>query len=354
MSNNHKHNLHSAFQINNEKAIKEKKFAAIVSVIVGLLVFAGKLSALYLTDSTAVLSDVAESVVHIVATIIVLFSIYYAAKPADKNHPYGHGNIEYFSAGFEGLLIIIAAIVIFKEATADLISEKTFQNIDDGMIIIFVIALVNLILGRYLIQKGKKTNSLILTANGEHILTDSYTTGGVLFGFILVKLTGFFIIDIIIAYLVGINIIFTGYKLIRESIRGLMLEIDTELLNNIVKHFQIIKKEDWIDIHQMRLMKSADKVFLDFHLILPYYYTLKQAHEIDDIISEEMLKNFGSGDVYIHNDYCNYQMCAFCKFNSCSERKNEFRYNVEWNTEKLIGENLKKYIEKFNAKNEIN
>ncbi len=318
--------------------IEEKKKAAILSVIVGIVLFGIKLIVLFLTGSTAVYSDAAESVVHIVATLFALYSIYLAAKPPDKSHLYGHGNIEYFSAGIEGMLIIVAAVAIFYEAIINIISNRSPENLGIGMIILLGISLTNLLLGFYLIKKGKETNSLILIADGRHILTDSATTLGVFVGLLLVRLTNIPIIDPIFAMFVAANIVYTGLKLTRQSISGLMLEANPEKLETIANCLLENKKETWIDIHQLRYWESAEKTFVDFHLILPYYLTIKEAHEIEDEITAKLQDLFEVCEVRIHHDFCTSKMCKYCALKNCNVRTEPQRINIEWTIEKLINE----------------
>ncbi len=326
--------------MDNHENIKIKKKAAILSVVVGILLFGVKLVVLYLTGSTAVYSDAAESVVHIVATLFALYSIYLAAKPPDKSHLYGHGNIEYFSAGIEGMLIIVAAVAIFYEAIINIINNHSPENLGVGMIILIGISLTNLSLGLYLIKKGKETNSLILIADGKHILTDSATTLGVFLGLMLVNITGVPLIDPIFAMFVAANIIYTGVRLIRQSISGLMLEANPEKLEKIVTRLLEMRNDKWIDIHQLRFWESAEKTFIDFHLILPYYLTIKEAHEIEDAIADGLEELFEQCEVRIHHDFCNYKMCKYCPMKNCSVRKEPQSLKIEWTIEKLIAEPL--------------
>ena len=321
---------------NRTKLQNEKIRAGRISVLVGILVLGIKLFALYLTDSAAIYSDVAESFVHILATSMALFSIYYASKPPDKNHLYGHGNIEYFSAGMEGLLIIIAAVAIFYEAVHKIIHGGKVENLGYGILITAIVVLINFTLGIYLIRKGKKTNSLILIADGKHILTDSVTSSGVIVGLILVKITNIQLFDPILAFIISLNIIVTGYKLIRESIGGLMLESDEKILHKISERLSMIRQPYWIDIHQLRYFRIADKLHIDFHFVLPYFLNIKEAHHIVEKIRGELQVDFPNAEINIHLDFCNNKMCNFCNFGDCSYRSEPQSVIKEWNVEKLI------------------
>lgn len=316
----------------------DKKRAAWISLIVGVMMFISKMGAYLLTGSSAIFSDAAESVVHVAATSMALYSIYLSSKPADYDHLYGHGNIEYFSAGVEGLLIIIAAFTIIYTSGKDLIYGFTTKSLDQGTSIIAVAGIVNYALGFYLIKKGKQTNSLTLIADGKHVLTDSYTSIGVVIGLILVIITGFSILDPIIAILVALNILFTGYHLIRESIGGLMHETDKETLNLIVNKLNEIKKSYWIDAHHLRFWKSGDKVYVDFHLILPYYFSVKESHVEEEFIERHFLNILPNSGVRIHMDYCKDNVCKFCSYEECQKRLEPKSIKFEWKAERLLGD----------------
>ncbi len=175
--------------IKNINSLKLK--TAQISLVVGLGIFVIKIVAYFITNSSAIFSDAAESVVHIIATGMVLYSIILSSRPPDESHLYGHGNIEYFSAGVEGLLIIIAAITIIYFAVGDIIIGAKPQQLDIGTILIGIAGLVNVFLGLWIIKKGNQTSSLALIADGKHILTDAYTSIGVVLGLILVLINGY-------------------------------------------------------------------------------------------------------------------------------------------------------------------
>lgn len=320
-----------------EKNFLMKKQAAWLSLIIGFLMFIFKTLAYLITDSTAIFSDAAESVVHVAATGMALYSIYLSAKPADEDHLYGHGNVEYFSAGVEGFLIILAAFTIIYSSIKDLIFGVETSSLDVGTIIIAIASVVNLLLGLFLVRKGKKTNSLILVADGKHVLTDSFTSFGVVFGLILVLITGIKVIDPIIAIFVAANILFTGYKLVRESIGGLMHETDKEMLSMIVEKLKSIRKDYWIDIHHLRFWKSGERVFIDFHLILPYYLSVKESHLEEEFIEKNLLEIIPNSGVRIHMDYCKPEVCKYCGY-ECDKRSEERKINYEWNEKRFLGD----------------
>ncbi len=313
-----------------------------LSLIIGLAIFFIKITAYYITNSSAIFSDAAESVVHIIATSMVLYSIIVSARPPDKSHLYGHGNVEYFSAGIEGLLIVFAAITIIYFAVGDLVLGSKPSDLDIGTFMITVSGFINLALGLYIVKKGKQTNSLALIADGKHILTDSYTSIGVVIGLILVLITDIYVIDPIVAIFVATNIIFTGYKLVRESVSGLMMETDDDLLEQITSALKDIRQDHLIDIHQLRFWRSADKVFIDFHLTLPFYFNIKESHQIEEEILTKLSSDIRNLQIRTHFDYCEPFLCAYCKYSPCNERKEEFKNFIEWDKAKLISEPISK------------
>ncbi len=322
----------------NEYNLKKK--AAIISLSVGIGMFFAKMGAFLLTGSAAIFSDAAESVVHILATSMALFSIVLSSKPADKSHLYGHGNIEFFSAGIEGLLIIAAAIFIIFTAIMDIVKGTNLKQLNIGVIVISFAGIVNLLLGTYLIRRGKKTNSLTLIADGKHVLTDSYTSIGVIVGISLVIITKFQLLDPIFAIAIALNILITGYKLMRQSIGGLMAETDKDILKKIVDTILSDKKNYWIDIHQLRFWQSGDKIFIDFHLILPYFFTIKESHSEEDEIQNLLEQNFPNSQIKIHFDYCLPELCKFCDYQKCTVRRSDKLISFNWNEEKLTGKSV--------------
>lgn len=326
----------------NSNQIKLRKKAAVISLIIGLSMFVFKITAYLITGSAAIFSDAAESIVHVLATGMALFSIFLSSRPADNSHPYGHGNIEYFSAGIEGLLIIIAAVVIIYEGVNSIIAGPELKQLGIGAVVITLASIVNLLLGNYLIRTGKKTNSITLVADGKHVLTDSITSFGVIIAVMLVIITGIMLLDPIIAILVALNILFTGYKLIRESIGGLMNEVDQQKLDKLTDKLISIKKDYWIDIHELRFWQSGDRVFIDFHLILPYFFNIKQTHEEEAFIRKELQKDFERTDLKVHLDYCISDLCKFCSYDACKVRKEVKSRDFSWNQSKLVGEPIYK------------
>lgn len=306
--------------------------------MLSLLLFIGKLVAYFITGSAAIFSDASESVVNIFATSLALYSIILSSKPADDSHLYGHGNIEFFSAGIEGILIFLAALIIIYQAVTDLLRGPELQSLSTGVIIVALMGGINFLLGYYLINVGKKTDSLTLIADGKHIITDSITSAGVIVGIILVMITDIIILDPIVAIIVALNIIRTGYKLIRVSIGGLMMETDPELVQKISTVLSEMRKNYWIDLHELRYWKSGDRLFIDFHLILPYYFTIEQTHKEEKEIHEKLQEVFVNSQIKIHFDYCRTELCRFCSYKNCDVREEKHSVIFKWDAKKLTGD----------------
>lgn len=280
-----------------------RRRAAALSLVVGVGMLVGKWIAYVTTGSHAILSDALESVVHVMATAFALVSVVLSARPPDPKYPYGYGKITYFSAGFEGGLIALAALAIFYEAAQGLLLNESLRRLDLGFGIILVASVVNLALGLWLIRLGRSTGSLILEADGQHVLADSYTSFGVVVGVALVWLTNLRWLDPLVAILVGLNILRTGYELVRESFVGLMDRADTGLLERIVAALQASRPEGWLDIHYLRAWRSGDRTFVDFHLVVPQDWTVARLHEATHQAEAILRDALGTGtEVIIHFD----------------------------------------------------
>lgn len=297
---------------------------------------AAKFYIFHLTHSSAILSDALESIINVVASAFAAVSIFIAAKPADADHPYGHGKIEYFSAGFEGALIMIAAIGIFKTGIDHLFSPFKLPHLGVGLILLTATGFINLILGVFLIKVGHRTHSLTLIADGKHILTDVYTSFGVIAGLGLVYLTDWLWLDGAVACLVGINILATGAKLISQAYSGLMDSSDPELLDEIALLLDTHRKNHWIDIHQLRAWRSGNHVHIDFHLVLPRNFSLVETHNDVKEIEGVMANHFsGKATLLVHTDPCDDPQCLVCKRYTCDLRTQSYQRETEWSRKRL-------------------
>jgi cation diffusion facilitator family transporter len=292
-----------------------------LSLAVGALVFAGKLVAWASTGSSAVLSDALESVVNVVAAGLLLWSLAIASRPADRDHPYGHGKVEFFSAGVEGTLIAVAAAMIITEAARDIWRGPRLRNLDLGLALVTAATLLNAGLGAFLIRVGRRTHSVALVADGRHLLTDVATSVAVLVGLALVRITGLVILDPLVAIAVAANILRSGYRITREAVGGLMDEADVELLRRLADVLQAGRKPWWIDVHSLRAWRSGATRHADLHLAVPRYYDAETLHRIDQEV-HEALAGAGSAaiDAIVHFDPCRPRQCASCAMEACAVR----------------------------------
>ncbi|MEW6670184.1 MAG: cation diffusion facilitator family transporter [Thermodesulfobacteriota bacterium] len=308
-----------------------------LSLFVGTALMLGKFYIYTLTRSAAVLSDALESIINVVASAFALVSIVIADRPPDQSHPYGHGKIEYFSAGFEGALIILAALGIFITGWSHLFHTDELPHIENGMLLLFGISLINLLLGAGLLLTGKRTASLTLVADGKHVLTDVYTSGGVVAGLLCAYLTGWYWLDGAIAYLVGLNILFSGWQLVRQSFTGLMDAADTEFLKGLADLITQNRKEVWIDIHQLRAWRAGNFAHIDFHLILPQELSLEESHRESKTLEKIIVDHFGGkASVLIHTDPCEDPDCPTCRRHLCRIRSANLSDPGSWSLESLI------------------
>lgn len=311
---------------------KIQKYIAVISVALFLI----KLFAWYLTHSVAILTDALESIVNVVAGFIGLYSLYVSGKPKDQDHPYGHGKVEFLSAAIEGLLIGIAGIFIIREAILNLYEPHSIQKLDYGIYLIAITATINLFAGMICVKTGKKNNSLALIASGKHLMADTYTTIGIIIGLVLLFITGISWIDSVVAIIFALVIFYTGYKIVRSSIAGIMDEADMELLNKMVVLLNENRNPNWIDLHNLRIIKYGAMIHLDCHLTVPWYFNVHQAHDEIDRLSGLVKQHFGdSVELFVHSDGCLDFSCALCEKMECEVRKNAFEKKIVWTMENI-------------------
>lgn len=308
-----------------------------LSLLASGVLLAVKFVAYQLTDSAAVLSDALESIVNVIASGFALFSITLSARPPDASHPYGHGRVEFFSAGFEGALIAVAAIAIVWTAFPRLLSPQPIAQLSLGMTLVCAAGAANALLGVYLQYVGRRIQSLALVADGKHLLSDAYTSAGVVVGMLLVWLTGWHVLDALIALAVALHILVMGGRLLRESIARLMDEAEPALLQRIVQTLQEARQPAWIDLHNLRAWRSGPRYHVDFHLTLPRYWDLERGHDVAQDIEMLIEKTQPSyGDVIIHIDPCLAVNCPSCALPSCPVRAAQYQESHPWTVASVI------------------
>jgi cation diffusion facilitator family transporter len=299
--------------------------AGVTSLVVGVVLLGAKYGAYLLTGSTAVLSDAMESIVNVLAAVFALGGLVFAGRPADRNHPYGHGKIEFFTAGFEGGLIAFAAVMIMWESVQGLLHGVEVRNLDTGLLIVVAAGLANMLLGFYLVRTGRRLSSLALEADGKHVLSDAWTSAGIVVGLLLVRLTGLTWLDPLVAALVALNLLVTGVKLVRYAAGGLLDEEDTPLLHRLVAAFDRRLQGGVIRLHNLRAIRSGRFHHVEAHIVVPEFWPVDRAHDLTEEVARDVIAELGiEGDISFHADPCRRAWCSACDLADCPVRNLPF------------------------------
>lgn len=302
---------------------------------IGIILFIGKIIAWQLTGSDSIFSDAMESIVNIISAFMGLYSLYLSAKPRDYDHPYGHGKAEFVTAGVEGLLIGIAGILIISESVYSLVIGNILKQFDWGVAIIGSTAVINYIIGYISFRKGKKENSQVLMSSGKHLQSDTISTVGVVISLLLVYFTQLMWLDAVIALLFGGYIIIVGYKIVRNALKGIMDEKDEDLIIKIAKILEENRKNEWIDIHNIKIQQFGNHLHIDAHITLPHYYSLREAHQqmekVIKLLAEKMDRPM---DFNFHMDDCKPFSCQICSID-CPFRSEKFVEKIHWNIQSV-------------------
>jgi cation diffusion facilitator family transporter len=304
------------------KLAKENFKVQIAITSLGVVLLAVKTVAYFVTHSLSVLTDALESIVNVVAGFIGLYSLYVAAKPKDVDHPYGHGKAELISAAAEGTLIVAAGVLIIYETLTHFFSAEPLHALDTGIWLVGATALINFIAGSLCIKIGQKNKSLALQASGKHLQIDTYSTLAIVAGIGAMLLWKVYWIDKIIALGMSLLIIYNGYKIIRSSFAGIMDEADLDLLNEFIGVLNKNKVENWIDLHNLRVIKYGSLVH--------------EAHREIDSLSDLIKSHFGDTiELFVHTDGCLAISCGICNKN-CPERQATFEKKLTWTLENIL------------------
>ncbi|MBK6823839.1 MAG: cation transporter [Saprospiraceae bacterium] len=307
----------------------------LLAVSITLLVL--KLAAYYITGSVAVLTDALESIVNVIAALIGLYSLSLSALPKDANHPYGHGEVEFLSAGVEGSLIILAGFWIIYECVYRIFHFTPLQQLDQGMILLGISAFINLAVGQYSLRNGKKNNSLALISSGTHLKTDALTTFGLILGLAMVWITEWQFLDALVAIVFALIIIYSGFSIVRSALSGIMDEADEQLINQILNVLKDHRNENWLDIHNLRVVNYAGFFHIDGHITVPRYFTVDEAHAELDRITAVLAAHFEERvEFSIHTDGCIPEQCSLCNKAACPVRSADFVRSLDWNYELVI------------------
>jgi cation diffusion facilitator family transporter len=280
--------------------LSHKLRIASLSIVVGVIVLGLKTGAYLLTGSVALYSDALETTVNIASSIAALAAVWFAAKPADSNHPYGHDKVEYFAAVLVGVMIVLAALSIFREAWLGFVHGDSPVYSPAGIGMNVVAALINAAWARYLMKYGRRARSPALVADGKHLMTDVVTSAGVLAGVVLVMLTGWKVLDPALAVLVGLAVLWSGWELVKESIGGLMDEAASADVLEKIRLLIAEHGEGALEAHDLRTRIAGRSTFVDFHLVVPGSLSVKDAHDICDRIEEAIREDVPGARITIH------------------------------------------------------
>ena len=319
--------------INASPTIRVQQWVVFTSIILFVL----KVLAYVLTDSVAILTDALESTVNVVTGFTGLYSLRLAAKPRDEDHPYGHGKIELISASFEGILILVAGLFIVYESLTNLIHAHPVSQLDTGILLVASTALINYLLGWWCIRTARKHHSVALEASGRHLQSDTWTTVGIIGGLLLLRFTGILWIDSAVAMIFAVVIIVQGGRIIRETIAGLTDEADAALLKRLIVALNLQKRENWVDLHNLRIIKYGSVLHLDCHLTVPWYFNVDQAHAEVDALDRLIAREFDQSlEMFVHTDACLPPVsCTVCPLLDCPSRKAPFEGRLEWTLENV-------------------
>lgn len=305
---------------------------------IGAVLLVVKFTAFVITGSNAILSDALESIINVAAGAFALFSLVLAARPRDKEHPYGHGKIEFISAGFEGTLILLAGAAIIYRSVHDLLGANyELSSMDMGLYLTALAGAVNYALGWGTERYGKKYRSVTMVASGKHLKSDGYTSVGLIIGLAVVMLTGIVWLDALIAIGFGFFIGWTGFRELRKSVAGIMDEADFGLVDELITELESERNANWIDLHNFRVIKFGKLVHVDCHVTMPYYLSVRQAHdEIDRIEQTIAVKHPEGLEMFIHSDPCEPTSCRICMIEDCKVRQHHFERRITWKLENVI------------------
>jgi len=290
------------------------------------------------THSNTILSDALESIVNVVAGAFALYSLVLAAKPRDREHPYGHGKVEFISAGIEGGLVILAGGVIIWRAVQALLSHQQLHDLDTGILLTGGAGAANLVMGLVLKRRGERARSITMEASGTHLLSDAWSTVAMVAGLILIRITGLVWLDQVFAIIFAFYIIFTGLRIFRRSVAGIMDEADLDLAATVIAVLENNRRPQWVDVHNFRMIKYGSVLHIDCHVTLPWYYSLEKAHhEITEIERLVNVLHDQHVELFIHMDPCIPRSCNICQLGSCPERKAPFAHRIDWTLDSVLG-----------------
>ncbi|MCO6483234.1 MAG: cation transporter [Flavobacteriales bacterium] len=306
---------------------------------VGVLLMLVKFVTWRITRSNAVLSDALESIVNVVAAGFALYSLTLAAKPKDREHPYGHGKVEFISALLEGSLVAAAGVIIIYRATEALFTGVEVHNIGVGLVLVAATGGVNLVMGLMLRKQGRRSHSLTMEAGGVHLLADAWTTAALVAGLLAIRITGLHWLDSMLALGFAVLIIWQGVRMVRRSVGGIMDETDMAVAAELVKIIDAHRKPEWIDMHNFRVIKFGSTLHIDCHVTVPWYFTVEAGHQEISELAALVKKHSGREvEFFIHIDPCIPRSCTVCQLYDCPVRQKPFVRRMPWTLESVLAD----------------
>jgi len=313
---------------------KSRKKAAFLSLGIGIILLFVKFFAYGMTSSQAIFSDAVESIVNVLGASAALWAIHIAEQPADNSHPYGHGKMEYFSSAFEGGLIGIAAIILIFESIQVMVNPTTLQRMDSGILLVTIAGLANLATGMFLLSRGKSEDSPALKASGLHLLSDFWTSLGVVLGLGMMLWTGWLWMDAVIGLIIGLNLGIASFKIVGESLNRLADHVDDALLDVLCPVLERHSGDGIIQIHDLRVLKSGRFHHVDAHVIIPEHWTIQAGHDYTLEYEQEVMKELGkTGEIAFHIDPCGQKYCSNCRLKGCDYRQEPFQSRFSFSKE---------------------
>ena len=325
------------FSIGHLSGVNQRVRIAQLNIVVSLFVLGLKFLGYYVSGSTAIFSDALETLINVLTAVTALVVIRLVAMPADENHPYGHGKLEFFSSAFEGGLVFFAAIAIMIESVRAFKSQQEINEIPFGMFFILIASLVNFFMALALKKVGQAQKSETLLASSVHLMSDVYTTVGVLVGLLMVKLTGLMWVDPLISFFVAIHLIIESYRIVRRSVSGLTDEMDVKSLKDLSAAIQKNIKPGIINIHNLRAIRSGQFHHIDAHLIVPEFWDVAKAHRVTHDFEKNVVAMYPfDGEFAFHLDPCGRKYCGSCDVATCPVREAEFIRKFSFESTEMI------------------
>lgn len=308
-----------------------------LSFVVAVVLLLVKFWAFAATGSQAIFSDALESIVNVFAAGVAFAVLRYAGQPADRDHPYGHGKVEFFSAAFEGGLIATAALVILWQAGDAVLHRQELQALDFGLLLTLAAGLANGALGAFLVRYGRRHHSAAIEADGHHVLSDFFTSVGVVGGLLMVRLTGLWWLDPAIAALMGLLLLATGWRLASRAFAGLLDAEDPALLQQLVTLLAPRVRDGVIRIHHLRAIRAGRFRHVSAHLVVPEFWTVQQAHDCAEGLADALRAELpGESDIDFHTDPCERAYCRGCDLQACSVRVQPFAVPVPLTVDEAV------------------